>query len=302
MAQKKITDLQLRSDCDETCNFPVDDAVQTWRVTGQQIQDFVVPFTAKGDLLVGDTDGAKAVLPGNTAAVEKMLTQTGTGSASDTPVWREVKAPTVQRFTSGSGTYTTPAGVKWIKVKMIGGGGGGQGSSTNGGQGAGGTGGNSTFGTSLLAANGAAGGTGGTAPTINSPAISLVAVSGGNGADPGKYFNNTVNNQYNMNGGHGAQSPFGGAGYSGSTGTGGAAVANTGSGGGGAGLGVGGTGAMYTGQGGGSGAYLEAIIANPSASYSYAVGAAGSAGSAGTGGAAGSAGGSGVIIVEEYYQ
>ncbi len=42
MAQKKITDLQLRSDFDETCNFPVDDAAQTWRVTGQQIIDKVI--------------------------------------------------------------------------------------------------------------------------------------------------------------------------------------------------------------------------------------------------------------------
>lgn len=41
MAQKRINDLQLRSDFDETCNFPSDDLVQTWRVTGQQVLDFV---------------------------------------------------------------------------------------------------------------------------------------------------------------------------------------------------------------------------------------------------------------------
>ena len=40
-------------------------------------------------------------------------------------------APTTQSFTSGtSQTYTTPAGVKWIKVRMVGGGGGGGGSGT----------------------------------------------------------------------------------------------------------------------------------------------------------------------------
>lgn len=37
MAQKKITDLTLRSSFDETTNFPVDDATQTWRVTGAQM-------------------------------------------------------------------------------------------------------------------------------------------------------------------------------------------------------------------------------------------------------------------------
>lgn len=41
MAQKKITDLTLRSDFDATVNLPGDDTSQTWRVTGQQILDFV---------------------------------------------------------------------------------------------------------------------------------------------------------------------------------------------------------------------------------------------------------------------
>ena len=51
--------------------------------------------------------------------------------------------PTVTRLLSGSGTYTTPSGCKYIKVKMVGGGGGG------GGIGSGGT-----------AQNGGAGGSG----------------------------------------------------------------------------------------------------------------------------------------------
>ena len=58
----------------------------------------------------------------------------------------------------------------------------------------------------------------------------------------------------------------------------------------------------YSGSGGGSGGYLDAIIAAPSATYTYAIGAAGTAGAAGTSGAAGAAGGSGFIIVEEYYE
>jgi hypothetical protein len=41
MANKKITDLTLRSDFDATCNLPVDDTSQTWRATGAQIRDFI---------------------------------------------------------------------------------------------------------------------------------------------------------------------------------------------------------------------------------------------------------------------
>lgn len=41
MAQKKITDLTLRTDFDETCNMAADDPIQTWRVTGQQILNFM---------------------------------------------------------------------------------------------------------------------------------------------------------------------------------------------------------------------------------------------------------------------
>jgi hypothetical protein len=41
MATKKITDLQLRSDFDDTCLLPSDDATQTWRVTGAQIKAWI---------------------------------------------------------------------------------------------------------------------------------------------------------------------------------------------------------------------------------------------------------------------
>ena len=64
---------------------------------------------------------------------------------------------TVQVFTSGSGTYTTPAGCKAIWVRCVGGGGGGGGTGTS--PAAATAGGNTTFGTALLTANG--GGLGG---------------------------------------------------------------------------------------------------------------------------------------------
>jgi hypothetical protein len=41
MADKKITDLNLRSDFDATVNLPGDDTSQTWRVTGGQISTFI---------------------------------------------------------------------------------------------------------------------------------------------------------------------------------------------------------------------------------------------------------------------
>jgi hypothetical protein len=41
MATKKISDLTLRSGFDETCIVPVDDATQTWRVTGAQMLTFL---------------------------------------------------------------------------------------------------------------------------------------------------------------------------------------------------------------------------------------------------------------------
>src|SRR5580698_7456291 len=96
-------------------------------------------------------------------------------------------APTVQKFASGTGTYTTPTSPRtplYLKVRMVGGGGGG--ASSGGTSNIGGTGGNSTFGTSLLTANGGAGGEsystnfgigglGGTV-TVNSPAVSVVAL------------------------------------------------------------------------------------------------------------------------------
>lgn len=211
--------------------------------------------------------------------------------------------PTVQRLTSGSGTYTTPTGVKYIRVKMAGAGGGGAGSGTSGGSPT--AGGNTTFGTSLLTANGgsspasqAVGGAGGTV-TINSPAINILASTGGQGGGAGRLFNAAY---FYAQGGYGGDSVgFGGGGKSAShTSSGTAGVANTGGGGQGGGLPGGVAGTQDCGGGGGSGGYIDAIIINPLSSYSYSIG------TGGTGGTGtqynGAAGGSGIIVVEEYYQ
>lgn len=208
--------------------------------------------------------------------------------------------PTVQRLTSGSSaTYTTPRNVRYLKIRLCGGGGGGSGVATSGaGVNAGGTGGTTSFGTSLLSATGGtsswsvAGAVGGT-PTVNSPAVLITSHRGA----AGQSMEATASFKA---GGTGGSSPFGGNGYGNSPNSAGtAAEANSCSGGGGGSWnGGGGFGA----PGGGAGGYLEAYIYNPSSTYTYTIGSGGSAGAAGGGNAmGGSTGGSGLIIVEEFY-
>lgn len=199
--------------------------------------------------------------------------------------------PTKTVLTSGTGTYTTPTGVLYLKVRLVGAGGGGAGSGS--GAGTGGNGGNTTFGASLLTGTGGTGG------------ASFAGGGGGGGATGGDVNiagggGSLGNNIANTSGGNGATIIFGGAGVGGSaTSAGGAASSNTGAGGGGAGCGT----QTASGQGGGAGGYVEKLITSPLATYAYAVGAAGTAGIAGTGSgvAIGGAGASGIIIIEEFY-
>src|SRR5262249_11448106 len=67
------------------------------------------------------------------------------------------QAPTVQKFTSGSGTYTPSTGVVRVRVRMCGGGGGGGAQSSNNGS----NGGDTSFGSwTAIHGNGGAGGNG----------------------------------------------------------------------------------------------------------------------------------------------
>lgn len=206
------------------------------------------------------------------------------------------QVPTVQKFTSSSGTYTTPTNPVplYIKVTMVGGGGGGGGSSGAGTSGS--NAGNTTFGTTLLVANGGSGGTnmgvggsGGTA-SLGSGPLGL-AISGAKGG-PGATTAGAVN--ISAAGGDGGSSALGGAapGVAGDTGI----NAATNSGSGGSGCGINGAGANVAGGGGGAGGYVNAIITSPTTTYAYAVGAAGAGGTQGGNGAAG------IIVVEEFYQ
>lgn len=212
---------------------------------------------------------------------------------------------------SGTGdatlTYYAYRAPLWIRVRMVGGGGGGAGSGTSAGTAAT-AGGNTTFGTSLLVANGGSpgswgtgglGGAGGSASLGTGPVGTAVAGKTAQTAP------DTFGGTFFGLGSEGASSALGGGGPGGLGGAGGgAAQTNTGSGGGAGGGPK--SASMQNAAGGGAGGYVDAIItANSSAyasTYAYQVGGAGSAGGAGPSGQAGGAGAAGQIQVEEHYQ
>jgi hypothetical protein len=242
-----------------------------------------------GDLISTESFYVSSVLnalPVTGGTISGNLVVTGTTSINN--------PHTMQVFTSGSGTYTKPAGCVAIKVRCVGGGGGGEGSGSGGGVGAATAGGTTTFGTSLLTATGASvfsgnlGGLGGTG-TVSSPASGF-GVSGQSGvgaASVGAYVPGFTGGSNPL--GHGGQSGYASAGQAARGYGGGGATGGFAAGGG------------YNGYSGGAGGYLEAIIAAPSGTYAYSVGAAGAGGGAGTSGYAGGAGTAGIVIVEEYY-
>lgn len=212
----------------------------------------------------------------------------GTALTTSTAINQNANTVTVQRFTSGSGTYTTPAGVVRLHIRMIAGGGGGggtNGSSTNG---AGNSGGNTTFGnwtavggsSATGSAPGGRGGTNGTGTLI----MRMQGNPGGVYQGGGGIFGSQ----------HGGAGPWGGAGISGYQSSGANGTVNSGSGGGG---GSGASAGWNTG-GGGAGEYVEFVISPANTTYSYAVGAGGTGGSFTY---AGGTGGSGIIIVQEHY-
>lgn len=204
-------------------------------------------------------------------------------------------------------TYTTPANVLFIRVRMVGGGGGGGGGGTiASAPGAGGAGGTSVFGSALLVANGGSGGSGGRDPSSGSTSGGTASLGTGPvglalQGSPGYAAGRGNSSAFNNPSGAGGRSVFGGEGgpATGNT-AGGTAVTNSGSGGSGGGYDS--ASSACGGYGGGAGGYVDAIITSPASTYYYAVGTAGSNGSAGTSGGAGGSGAAGIIIVEEHYQ
>lgn len=61
--------------------------------------DSVSPLTALGDILYGGVAGADTRLAGNIATTKKVLTQTGTGTASAAPAWGVLNAADVSAAT-----------------------------------------------------------------------------------------------------------------------------------------------------------------------------------------------------------
>jgi hypothetical protein len=243
-------------------------------------------------VLVGEGAGAVAAVgPGSAGQV---LTSNGAGADPSFQTLSVSRtAPEVAVYTSGSGSYTTPSGVLYLEVELIGGGGGGSGSGT--GSGAGGSGGATSFGTSFLSAGG---GAGGVWTTGNGGAGG--AASGGDVNVAGAYgaVANGANSTGASAGGVGGSSCLGGAGASLFAGNGTAASANSGSGGGG----CDGPAGQSGGAGGGAGGYCRKLVTAPTASYAYGVGTGGAGGTAGSGGNTGGAGAAGIIIVRAYFQ
>ena len=211
--------------------------------------------------------------------------------------------PTATTFTvTGTGTYTPPAGVRYIRVRMVGGGGGGGGVvGTN----AGGAGGNSSFlgWTALGGAGGAGGGasgapgTGGVGGTggANATGNLVLRLQGGIGGSG--QVNNQTTVLMSALGGGGGSTPFGSSPVMRPP-VASPEVINTGAGGTGAFSSTANIGAA---GGGGGGEYVEFYVPTPSAG-AISVGAAGAGGVAGGGGVAGSAGQPGLIVVEEFYR
>jgi hypothetical protein len=283
----------------------------TVTITGLGTSPNTLRFVRFSGALTLTHDGTSLILPGaaNIAtAAGDMALFVSDGSGNWRCLWYQRGAsapnvPTRQVLTSGSGAaYTTPGGVRQLRIRMVGaGGGGGSGADTANGAGnagssggftsfdnvgtnykaLGGGGGNlgNTFG-SVVQVRGAVGGTGGTGGTTPNTART-----------PGTSSNSLV---VGNNGGIGGASLLGGSAQSVISGNGNAAAANTGAGGGGGASGNTGLG----GTGGGSGEYVEILINSPSATYTYTVG---TGGAGGTGTVNGGAGGSGLIIVDEIY-
>lgn len=207
-------------------------------------------------------------------------------------VLSKIKPTTNQIFTSGSGTYNSPVGVLYLKVRMVGAGGGGAGAAnaTNAGGGGGGSGAyieklivnpNSTYSYSV----GVAGTAGNSAGT------------GGSGGGA------TTFSTLNCNGGNVGQGSAGGNpgfGGNGGTATGGDINIHGGSGGFAAAYstnGIGGQGgASFFGGGGQAGSNTQLT---PQAGI--APGSGGGGGGANGGAQAGADGAPGIIIVEEHY-
>lgn len=235
-------------------------------------------------------NGGSGTVNSGTAGQVAYYATTGTAISGE-PLTTLCNVPQITVFTSGSGTYTVPAGALYLDVEVQASGGSGAGAGVGAGNGSNGN--NSTFGTSLLTANAGTAGSTSSASIVSGGTATGgdINVSGGNGGG--------ADGVATMKGAAGGGSFFGGGGAGGSCGGPGAGGSAYGPGGGGGGS----FGGVNAGGGGSGGGYCRKKITTLLASYAYSVGAAPAAsGSAGTGGGAGGGANSGIIIITAYFQ
>jgi len=313
-----------------TTNVPVNNVTLTGSISGNIL---TVTAISSGTLAVGQVLSTSSA-PGTATTLPSIVYQisgttgstgtyylTGSTTLASTTIYANalistsvltmsnyplgvVSSTTFTFATPNYGVYTVPTNCKYLYIKMVGGGGGG-------GSGTGASplataGGNTTFGTSLLSANGGGQGynvnnvnsgnllgIGGNSSITSTTGVTGLTLSGAN-ATIGAYYT----------GGTGGSTPFGGAGAGCIYGnaqqiTNGSP--NTGSGGGAWGTTA--AGSYNSAVGGGAAGYIEAYITSPASTYVYYVAIGGngaqsiSSSSPGNGGN----GGSGVIIVTAFF-
>jgi hypothetical protein len=253
-------------------------------------------LTVKADKTYVDTELAKKA---DSNLLANIATTGSYNDLSDLPV---VKTPTITKYSlAGSGTYITPAGAKWLKVTVIGGGGGGGGGGASGTMG--GAGGVSQFGN--ITANGGLGSTKNTAqPTPTAGSFTSGWAGDTYTSELGTMHSGLSNStsSYVSFGGKGGSSCLGTGGHGGkySGGTIQGLIGYRGGGGGG-GADTSGTSNIYGAPGGNSGGCVIVISTGTlEPTYDYVVGAGGTGGTGG-GGTAGGIGGDGYILIEEHY-
>lgn len=100
MAQKKITDLDLRSSFDSTCNFPVDDTTQTYRATAGQVNDYLKPNYQKSPNLLKNV-GLSVTASAGAMTVALKQSDGSTALSSSAPAETEIAFRSVT-LTSGA--------------------------------------------------------------------------------------------------------------------------------------------------------------------------------------------------------
>lgn len=318
MAQKKITELQQIAAMTDGSSIPVDNGIQTYRVTGTQLKTYFAPIYIP-PTIQRFTSGSGTYYRTRAFVVSNANATVGATYTHNSVTWTVVRTVAssnlVYLYGNGtplsSGTLTKASGTGdssiafteyrnsiYIEGEMCGGGGGGGGAGASGS--GGGAGGNTTFGSNLNAVGGGGGGGGGGAvgaggtPTVSATTgqIIVTQLKGGEGAYSGRALSTGDSTPT----GQGGTNPFGGSN----------GVSNCGAGGyGGANNGLASSTSAYGGSGGGAGGYLKFILADAAlaTSFAYAVGAAGSGGSgSGTGQNNGATGSEGVIIIKEFFQ